>query len=362
MEVDRILAINQNSLWKVSDGFLKFIKSIPDKTSSIIWRCIALVYPDNFIKIFKGLLKFITSHLFSNCSQVMEGWYVLWLQVHSTLVVSFRLFILIQFVPTESTIVVGLEMIWIPLNSILIVFDSHVKVSFLTKRKASVVIKVSFIRLYGDSFWKAFNGFIIIPLPVKRYPLIVIGVGIVGVDQNSLWVVLYSFFKLTNFIVGKPTVEKSFEVVRHYLQGIAVVFNGCLVVSSLTSFVALSMKLLRLLLLFLVVYIIHVWLNRTSVIHAVVDWHHLSWVVYRIVHWGISWMLLLSLHVSRAWGNRIVISFYKRGLHWETSFIQKVCSIRLVDWRAQKWGVVSGMAISLGLRLYLAHWAVIIYP
>lgn len=71
------------------------------------------------------------------------------------MVVSFRMLILAQLIPAESSIVKSLEMLWVYYNCLLVVLNSSIKLFLLPVSEAPVVIEVSLVRLDVDCLCEA---------------------------------------------------------------------------------------------------------------------------------------------------------------------------------------------------------------
>jgi hypothetical protein len=250
MKVNWIVWINLYRLCKVLDSFIKFVKTIPNKSSTVVGWCILWVYLYHHVKVFQRFIELFSSYLFSYGSKMMQRRDVVRLKSHSSLIVSLRLIKLSKLVPTKSSIVICLEMLWVNLNSVLVVFDCVVKFSLFPVGEASIVIKVSLIRHQTNSLSKALNSFIVGTFSIETYALVVICICIIRINIYSRRIISDSFFKLADFVKCKTSVEESFEMVGHDVERFSVLTDCSIVVSSFPCFIALGMELFSVLLSF----------------------------------------------------------------------------------------------------------------
>ena len=181
MQIHGVLPVDIDSLCEILDGLLKLKEPIPNQASAVVRRSILRINLYNQVEVLQSEVKLVTTHLLSYSPKMMQGLNILRLELHRTLIILLRLFVLAQLVPTKRSVIIGLEMLWVNTYSILVVLDGAVKLSLLAIGKPSVMIEVSLRWLDFNSLGETLNSFIVVSFPVKTNALVVICVRIVGV-------------------------------------------------------------------------------------------------------------------------------------------------------------------------------------
>ena len=122
-----------------------------------------------------------------------------------------------------------------------IIFNCSIKVSLFPECKSSIMIEICLIRFKFYCFREGLYRLIEISFAIKRDTFIIISECICWIDWDSWWIIANSLVKVTNFIICKASIEKSFEMIWHNLNGFTVKVNSSWIVTLLSGCITLWM-------------------------------------------------------------------------------------------------------------------------
>lgn len=137
-------------------------------------------------------------------------------------------------------------MIAIKTQSHWIIIHCFFKSFKFSKCESSIVIEISFIWLKFNCLCETLNRLFVISFTVIWNSSVVICIWVFIVKFYGCWIVKNCFVKFPKFIICEPSIEKSFEMYRQYLQRLWIQTNSLLIFPIFTCLESFSMEFLSL--------------------------------------------------------------------------------------------------------------------